>query len=192
MVCALVGLLSGKLAAQPDDRTLSTPVKTETVRPPVEPLLLHALIEEALAQNPEIIAMRRNFDLLRARVPQAKALPEPLLNFGYTGNAVPLPPFDIQKGDPASARVVSVTQEIPYPGKLAIKGKMANVAAEAEWWNYEQVQWNVIAEVKDVYYDLSIPSPKCLLPTGPRGALIGFINLTTDHRYLAHASKLSR
>jgi outer membrane protein TolC len=70
------------------------------------------------------------------------------------GNAIPLPPFEIQKGDPASARVVSVTQEFPYPGKLAIKGKMANVAAEAEWWNYEQAQWNVIAEVKDAYYDL--------------------------------------
>ena len=98
--------------------------------------------------------MRRNFDMMPARVPQAKALPEPMLSYGYTGNAIPLPPFDIQKGDPSSARMVSLTQEIPYPGKLAIKGKMANVAAESEWWNYEQVQWNVIAEVKDAYYDL--------------------------------------
>lgn len=155
VVCASVGfsLLLGTAAAQPDSRKISTPL-TEPKRATSAVLILDRLIEEALAQNPEIIAMRRNFDMMRARVPQAKALPEPMLSYGYTGNAVPLPPFDIQKGDPSSARVVSVTQEIPYPGKLAIKGKMANVAAESEWWNYEQVQWNVIAEVKDAYYDL--------------------------------------
>ncbi|HEX4949890.1 MAG TPA: TolC family protein [Blastocatellia bacterium] len=147
----LVGLsfFLGNVTAQ----TISVSAPT-TDRPAPARLLLRPLLEEALAQNPEIIAMRRNFDMMRARVPQAKALPEPTLNLGYTGNAIPLPPFDIQKGDPASARVVSVTQEIPYPGKLAIKGKMANVAAEAEWWNYEQVQANIIAEVKDAYFDL--------------------------------------
>ncbi len=155
VVCAVVGfsILVGTAVAQPDSRKLSTP-SIEPTRSASAVLVLGNLIEEALAQNPEIIAMRRNFDMMRARVPQAKALPEPMLSYGYNGNAIPLPPFDIQKGDPASARTISVTQEIPYPGKLAIKGKMANVAAESEWWNYEQVQWNVIAEVKDAYYDL--------------------------------------
>lgn len=117
------------------------------------PILLNDLVAVALEQNPEIKAMQRSFDMMRARVPQAKALPEPMLSYGYAGNA-PLPPFDIQKGDPASARTLSFTQELPFPGKLAIKGKMANVAAEAEWWNYEQVRLNVVAEVKDAYYDL--------------------------------------
>lgn len=117
------------------------------------PVPLNDLITEALERNPEIKAMQRSFDMMRARVPQAKALPEPMLSYGYAGNA-PLPPFDIQKGDPASARTLSFTQELPFPGKLAIKGKMANVAAEAEWWNYEQVRLNVVAEVKDAYFDL--------------------------------------
>ena len=155
VACAIVGfsVLVGTAVAQPDSRKLSTP-SIEPTRSASAVLVLGNLIEEALAQNPEIIAMRRNFDMMRARVPQARALPEPMLSYGYNGNAIPLPPFDIQKGDPASARTISVTQEIPYPGKLAIKGKMANVAAESEWWNYEQVQWNVIAEVKDAYYDL--------------------------------------
>ncbi len=160
-VFVLVGLslVSEKVAAQPASRKISVPARTEAVdgqpqRLAPAVLLLSSLIEEALTQNPEIIAMRRNFDMMRARVLQAKALPEPMFSYGYTGNAIPLPPFDIQKGDPSSARMVSLTQEIPYPGKLAIKGKMANVAAESEWWNYEQVQWNVVAEVKDAYYDL--------------------------------------
>ncbi len=163
VVCALVelSLLSVKVAAQPDSYNVSAPARTDVMRPHVESqrsvptvLSLRVLIEEALAQNPEIIAMRRNFDMMRARVPQAKALPEPTLSYGYMGNAVPLPPFDIQKGDPSSSRAFSVSQEIPFPGKLATKGKMANVAAEAEWWAYEQTQLNVVAEVKDAYFDL--------------------------------------
>lgn len=60
------------------------------------PVPLNDLITEALERNPEIKAMQRSFDMMRARVPQAKALPEPMLSYGYAGNA-PLPPFDIQK-----------------------------------------------------------------------------------------------
>ena len=127
---------------------------SETKRSAPTVVSLQTLVAEALEQNPEIIAMQRSFDMMRARIPQAKALPEPMLSYGYAGNAVPLPPFDIQKSDPASARTLSFTQELPFPGKLAIKGKMANVAAEAEWWNYEQVRLNVVAEVKDAYFDL--------------------------------------
>ncbi len=126
----------------------------ETKQPALASVSLKSLVEEALQQNPEIKAMRRNFDMMRARVPQAKALPEPMLSYGYMGNAVPIPPFDIQKGDPSSGRALSFTQELPFPGKLALKGRMANSAAEVEYWAYEQTRLNVIAEVKDAYFDL--------------------------------------
>jgi outer membrane protein TolC len=123
-------------------------------RPAPAAVSLSSLVAEALEQNPEIMAMRRNFDMMRARAPQAKALPEPMLSYGYMGNATPIPPFDIQKGDSSSGRALSFSQEIPFPGKLALKGRMASVEAEAEWWNYEQARLNVVAEVKDAYYDL--------------------------------------
>ncbi|HZS04769.1 MAG TPA: TolC family protein [Blastocatellia bacterium] len=137
------------------DNSREREARVAGAKPPVPTVVsLQTLVAEALEQNPEIIAMRRNFDMMRARVPQARALPEPMLSYGYTGNAVPLPPFDIQKGDPSSARMLSFSQEIPFPGKLAIKGRMANVAAESEWWAYEQTRLNVVAEVKDAYFDL--------------------------------------
>lgn len=126
---------------------------TSSQQPQANVESLKGLIEEALARNPEITAMARNFDMMRARVPQAKALPDPMLEAGYWGNIVPIPPFDIQKGDPSSARMISISQEIPFPGKLALKGKMAGADAEAEWWNYEQTRLNVVAELKDAYFD---------------------------------------
>ena len=50
--------------------------------------------------------------------------------------------------------MASVSQEIPFPGKRALKGRMASAEAESEWWNYEQTRLNVVAEVKDTYFDL--------------------------------------
>ena len=166
MACLLlaVSLLGDNVAAQQTGARSALNSNANTVAEkaravdakPAAPgsVALQSLVAEALEQNPEIKGMRRGFDMMRARVPQAKALPEPMLSYGYAGNAAFVPPFDIQKGDPASARMLSFTQEVPYPGKLTIKGKMANVEAEAEWWNYEQVRLNVVAEVKDAYYDL--------------------------------------
>lgn len=115
---------------------------------------LRELIELGLSRNPEVKAMERNIDMMRARIPQAKALPEPMLSVGYMGNITPIPPFDIQKDDPSSGRSISLSQEIPLWGKRGLKGKMAAMDADAEWWSYEQTRLNIVAEIKDVYFEL--------------------------------------
>jgi outer membrane protein, heavy metal efflux system len=114
---------------------------------------LNTLINEALENNPEIKAMARKFDMMRARIPQAKALPDPMLNIGYAGNIVPVPPFDIQKDDPASGRMIGVSQEIPFPGKRSLRGQIAESEAQAERLSFEQTKINVVAEVKEAYFD---------------------------------------
>jgi outer membrane protein TolC len=112
---------------------------------------LQQLIEQALENNPEIKAMQRRFDMMRARIPQAKALDEPMLSVGYMGN---ITPFQVQKGDPSSGRTISISQDLPYPGKRSLRGKVASTNADAEWWAFEQTRRNVVAEVKDAYFDL--------------------------------------
>ncbi len=77
--------------------------------------------------------MQRRFDMMRARIPQAKALDEPTLSVGYMGN---IAPFTLQKGDPSSGRSISISQDLPYPGKRSLKGKIASTDANAEWWNF--------------------------------------------------------
>jgi cobalt-zinc-cadmium efflux system outer membrane protein len=112
---------------------------------------LQQLIEQALENNPEIKAMQRRFDMTRARIPQAKALDEPMLSIGYMGN---ITPFQVQKGDPSSGRTISISQDLPYPGKRSLRGKVASSGADSEWWAFEQTRRNVVAEVKDAYFDL--------------------------------------
>ena len=112
---------------------------------------LSDLIEQALENNPEIKSMQRRFDMMRARVPQVKALDDPMLSVGYMGN---IAPFYVQRDDPSSGRSISITQDLTFPGKRALKGKVASSEADAEWWAFEQTRRNVVAEVKDAYFDL--------------------------------------
>ena len=68
------------------------------------------------------------------------------------GNIVP--PFSVQTGDPSSARTVSVSQDIPFPGKLALQGRIADTEADATLWNAQQIKLAVISNLKQAYYDL--------------------------------------
>ncbi|MBZ5538656.1 MAG: TolC family protein [Acidobacteriia bacterium] len=119
---------------------------TETV------LRLEDLIAEALANNPEIEAAERMVDAKRAVAPQQRTLPDPMISGGWAGNIVP--PFSVQTGDPSSARMLGFSQEIPFPGKLALRGRIADTEATAEQWNYERTKLAVISNLKQTYYDL--------------------------------------
>ena len=152
----LVALLSATMAfgAQQKIASTSAPGLGEQTERESKPALLDGLIEQALERNPEIKAMQRSVEMFQARVPQTRALPDPTLSVGYAGNIIPFPGFQIQKGDPSSARMLSFSQELPFPGKLSLKGKMASMDVESERWAYEQTRLNVVAEVKDTYFDL--------------------------------------
>ena len=119
---------------------------------PAPPLQLQALVREALERNPEIQAARRAVEAKRARIPQARAWPDPMVSVSYAGNV--LPPFTVMGGDPSSVRQISASQEIPYPGKTRLRGEIAAREADAESNAVEAIQRRVAAEVKQAYLDL--------------------------------------
>ncbi len=133
------------------DARIQQPITANASDAPAGIPALQQLIYQALENNPEIKAMQRRFDMMRARIPQAKALDEPMLSIGYMGDIVP---FKVQKGDPSSGRSLTISQDLPFPGKRSLRGKVASSNADAEWWAFEQTRRNVVAEVKDAYFDL--------------------------------------
>lgn len=110
---------------------------------------LQQLVGVALAQNPAIKSAAERFQAQRARAPQARSLPDPMVSGGWMGN---ITPFSVQKGDPSSYRGLTVSQALPFPGKLGLRGKIADREAEAGRWEYEQTERQVVAEVKAAYY----------------------------------------
>ncbi len=119
--------------------------------PQSDPVRLSDLQAEAERVHPEIRAATRMVEAKRLRVPQAKSLPDPTVGVGWMGN---ITPFDVQNGDPSSYRAITAMQELPYPGKLRLRGEVAEKEADAEQWNVEAARRRVRAEVALAYYRL--------------------------------------
>ena len=91
-------------------------------------LRIDDLVNEAMQKNHAIQRALRGVKALRHRVPQVKTLSDPTVSVGWAGN---ITPFSVQQGDPSSYRGASASQAIPYPGKLKIRGEIADREAEA-------------------------------------------------------------
>jgi outer membrane protein, heavy metal efflux system len=112
---------------------------------------LEQLIQEALDNNPLIQASQNSADAKRSLILPSQTLPDPMFKFQNMGD---LWPPTLQEGDPSSARTYGFEQDIPFPGKLGLKGKMTEMEAEAERWNTQQTRHQVIVDLKSAYYDL--------------------------------------
>ena len=83
---------------------------------------LAELVREALEGNPAIQAAQYAAAAKKAMIESAQTLPDPVLGFQQMGD---VNPPGLQRGDPSSGRTYSITQEVPFPGKLDLKGKIA-------------------------------------------------------------------
>jgi len=126
-------------------------LRAQQQRAEAPPVTLTSLLAEAEQVHPAIKAGTQMIESKRARVSQAKSLPDPTVGVGWMGN---ITPFSVQRLDPSSNRGVSAMQEIPYPGKLNLRGRIAEKDVEAEKWNLEATRRQVRAEVKSAYYEL--------------------------------------
>src|ERR1035438_10167321 len=118
--------------------------------PAAQVLLLDDVIREALEKNPEAQSALHAINALERRVPQVKALPDPMVSAGWAGN---LAPFSVMRGDNSSYRGLTVSEQFPYPGKLKLRGEIASKEAEAAQADYEAILRRVSAEVKAAFYD---------------------------------------
>ncbi len=112
---------------------------------------LDELIREAAANNPAIQAAQYTVSAKKSLVLPARTLPDPTITFWHLGGLFPI---RLMPGDPSSARTYGIEQDIPFPGKLGLKGKVASTEAETEEWNHALTHRQVIADLKQAYYDL--------------------------------------
>jgi outer membrane protein TolC len=114
------------------------------------PVGLEDLVREALQKNPAVQSALHTVEAQRRRVPQAKALPDPMVGIGWAGN---ITPFSVQSGDPSSYRSVTASEQLLYPGKLKLRGEIASKEADAASSDYEAIRRRITADVKTAYYE---------------------------------------
>lgn len=116
-------------------------------------LSLRQLIGEAIQNNPEIVAAQKSYEAGRQRPTQESSLPDPMVALGYTSIGNPLPGAGL--GTQVLSNIgVMYSQELPYPGKLKLKGEIASKEAEAAFQEYEAIQLGVVSRLKQAYYRL--------------------------------------
>jgi len=108
---------------------------------------LSELIEEALSQNPQIKAARKEWEASLQVIPQAKSLPDPMLNYSYFGQSV-----ETRLGPQKNK--FSLSQKFPFFGKLSIRGKIARKGASVLEEQYMAVKLNIVLKVKNTFFSL--------------------------------------
>jgi cobalt-zinc-cadmium efflux system outer membrane protein len=114
---------------------------------------LESLIAELLRGNPELQAARKRFEASLTRFPQESALPEPRVTLGWVSNGNPLPGTGLGV-EPTSNIGFQIAQELPYPGKRALKGSMARKEAESEAQMVRAKEHNLVAQLKSNFHEL--------------------------------------
>lgn len=115
---------------------------------PQPSLVLPDLIQQALARNPELAAARQQWEAASKRVPQARSLEDPSLSVQWW-NA----PESFNLGR-AENTIVGLSQKFPFPGKLALKEKVASRSADMTEQAVRAKERDLIARLKQAYYDL--------------------------------------
>ena len=116
-----------------------------------EMLSLQTLIEEALANNHDILAAETKWQAATYRIDQATTLPDPMVMVGYQNEGWNNYTFGKEQG---AQWMYSLSQMFPFPGKRGLKGEMAARDAESNEAIYRAQRLRTVATVKELYYDL--------------------------------------
>jgi outer membrane protein TolC len=108
---------------------------------------IDGLVAYAVANNPQIAVARFRADVLISRVPQVQSLEDPQVTTTAFLHAIETAagPQDL---------ALSLSQKIPWFGKLACRGNVAHNEAQAAYQDLAAVELNVIEQVKLAYLEL--------------------------------------
>ncbi len=135
---------------------------------------LPSLIEELEAANPEIKAARQRWEAAKAVVPQVQTLPDPRLQLGY--QRMPMVPPVVE------GAMYGFGQEIPFPGKLSLKGEVAQGDADRIEQEFHATRLRLIAGLKEAYFSLHFVH-KSIEIVGRNKALLMQFEKTAKARY---------
>jgi len=90
--------------------------------------------------------------MAKAKAPQVKALPDPMLQLEFQN--IGLTDYTVGQMDMSMAGV-SLSQPIPYPGKLRLRAQKAEKEAEGIAAMVEMARRSVVARLKVAYFDLA-------------------------------------
>ena len=111
-------------------------------------LMLPELIQGVLARNPELVAARKQWEAATNRITQARSLDDPILSIQLWNVPQPF------KATQADNTIFGLSQNLPFPGKLGLKGEVASRSADMTEQAVHAKERELVARLKQAYYDL--------------------------------------
>jgi cobalt-zinc-cadmium efflux system outer membrane protein len=142
---------------------------------------LSELLAEAEKNNPQIEEARQGWQAAKQVPTQVSTLPDPQFNLQHVSVGSPRPFAGYTNSDFAYIGL-GVSQDIPYPGKLRLKGEIAKREADVSQQQIETVRRTVLAELKAAYFGLAYLS-KTLTILEQDGELLKQVEQAADARY---------
>ena len=121
-------------------------VATATARAQVSNSL-EACIATALANNPEIAGSERKWEAALQKIPQARALDDPMVG-------VDVERFGTTRFDTFTDNEWMISQTFPWFGKRGLRGGVETGAATRAEMDWRMKKLEIVAMVKQAYYDL--------------------------------------
>ena len=142
---------------------------------------LAELLGEAEKNSPQIEAARQGWQAAKQVPTQVSTLPDPQFNLQHISVGSPRPFAGYTNSDFAYIGL-GVTQDIPYPGKLKLRGEIAKREADVSQQHVESVRRAVLTQVKASYFQLAYLA-KTLAILESDGELLKQIEEAADARY---------
>jgi cobalt-zinc-cadmium efflux system outer membrane protein len=142
---------------------------------------LSRLLEEAEQNSPQIHAARQGTQAAREVPAQVTALPDPRFQVQQVNVGSPRP-FAGYTNSEFSYVGFGASQDIPYPGKLRLRGEIAKRDADIANSRADSVSLGVLGDIKATYYQLAYLSQTLSILNNDR-QLLKQVEQAADARY---------
>lgn len=160
-IVVLVSAVSAAVASVRFASAEEAPAPTRSVVPPgdgpaadpvADPAVVEALVAEALERNPDVRALQEWLEAARARPEQAGALSDPMVSVLYVNDGW-APSLGQQE---MTTLGFMGSQDLPWPGKRALREKIATQDAVARAERLERQRLTVAAGVRRALWSLAL------------------------------------
>lgn len=145
------------------------------------PTPLSTLLDEAARSNPDIQATRLGWQAATQVPSQVSTLPDPQVTLQHFSVGSPRPFAGYSNSDFAYVGF-GISQDLPYPGKLKLRGEAAQQDAAISRNKLEAVRRSVLQQVKEAYYQIAYVQ-QTLEVLDRNGKLLEQVEKIADARY---------
>jgi outer membrane protein TolC len=155
--------------------------RAQDAPPPSQPEKLADLIAEAERNNPQIQAARHGWQSAQEVPTQVSTRPDPQFVLQHVSVGSPRPFAGYTNSDFAYVGL-GISQDLPYPGKLRLRGEIAKKDAEVTQQKYESAGRMVQVAVKTAYFQLGFLFKQRIILDGD-GQLLQQVEQAAEARY---------